>query len=176
MEPLPEFKYHPDPVKTGAIAKSDAGCECCGRVRGYVYTLTIYAEDEIEHICPWCIASGDASEKFNGDFVDAHPLAQAGLTEEITKEVSQRTPAYESWQQESWLACCDDACEFHGDATTNELLALNQDELASLAKEVGFSFEVLSDVITHYEPKGSPAFYKFVCRHCGKVKHHCDFH
>jgi uncharacterized protein len=176
MESLPIFTYHPDPVSTGSVAKSAEVCECCNLARGFIYTSTIYAADDIEHICPWCIASGEAAKKFDGDFVDPHPLIQAGLSEAIIAEVSQRTPAYESWQQESWLACCNDACEFHGDATKQELLDLNQDSLTNLAKDIGFTFEVLTDVILNYKPKGSPAFYRFACRHCGKIKYHCDFH
>ncbi|REJ66450.1 MAG: hypothetical protein DWQ31_14945 [Planctomycetota bacterium] len=31
---LPVFKYHPDPLDTGAIAASDAICACCGQSRG----------------------------------------------------------------------------------------------------------------------------------------------
>ena len=28
---LPQFKYHPDPIGTGAIQKTEAECECCGK-------------------------------------------------------------------------------------------------------------------------------------------------
>ncbi|MFH4630854.1 CbrC family protein, partial [Vibrio alginolyticus] len=45
---LPTFKYHPDPIKTGALEVTDANCECCGVSRGYRATSTIYSEHDIE--------------------------------------------------------------------------------------------------------------------------------
>jgi uncharacterized protein CbrC (UPF0167 family) len=57
-------------------------------------------------------------------FSDDHPLAQAGVPDEVIEEVARRTPGYNSWQQEVWLSCCDDACQFHGDAARSELQAL----------------------------------------------------
>lgn len=80
---LPEFKYHPNPIATGAIKTSDETCECCGRERGDIYTSTLYAEEEIEFICPWCIADGSAANKFDGLFSDDYPLQNAGLSEEV---------------------------------------------------------------------------------------------
>jgi hypothetical protein len=43
-EPLPSFRYHPDPVATGSIEPSDAVCRCCGRARGYIYAGPVCAE------------------------------------------------------------------------------------------------------------------------------------
>ena len=43
---FPEFKYHPDPLTTGAIEASGATCIVCGRARGYIYTGPIYSERE----------------------------------------------------------------------------------------------------------------------------------
>lgn len=171
---LPTFTYHPDPLSTGAIEPSNAVCECCGKARGYVYTSMIYAEEDIDYICPWCIADGSAHKKFDGEFVDAHPLHQAGLAQSIIDEVSYRTPGYISWQQETWLACCDDACAFLGDAPAQELQALDEQGIQQLSHDSGFSVHDLPDMIAQYSPKGSPAFYKFQCLHCGKVRYAGD--
>ena len=176
MEPLPKFVYHPDPIATGAVISSEEVCECCEKPRGFVYDSVIYAEDEILHVCPWCISSGAVAEKFDADFVDSHPLAQAGIADAIIEEVSLRTPGYTSWQQESWLSCCSDACEFHGDATKEELAALDAEGLKRLSDTTGFPVEHLPDILKFYEPKGSPAFYRFVCRHCSIVRYHGDCH
>lgn len=43
-----------------------------------------------------------------------------------------------------------------------------------LAADSGFPLDVLHEVIPHYEPGGSPAFYKFVCRHCGGIRYNGD--
>ncbi|MCU9953286.1 CbrC family protein [Burkholderia pyrrocinia] len=32
---LPAFRYHPDPLATGSVIRSDARCMCCGDARGY---------------------------------------------------------------------------------------------------------------------------------------------
>lgn len=176
MNQLPQFRYFPDPIGAGVIAETAELCECCGLARGYTYTRQIYAADNIETICPWCIADGTAAEKYDGVFVDDHPLIQAGVAMSVVDEVSKRTPGYESWQEATWLACCNDACEFHGDETRDYLLSLDQNGLIRLSQQTDFPFDVLVDVIQHYKPKGSPAFYRFRCRHCGAIHHHADYH
>jgi hypothetical protein len=60
-EPLPDFPYHPDPLATGSIEESPADCVSCGRARGFVYTGSVYAVEEAEPLCPWCIADGSAA-------------------------------------------------------------------------------------------------------------------
>lgn len=171
---LPKFKYHPDPISTGAIERSDVTCQGCGEAHGYRYSSSIYSQQKVSDVCPWCIHDGSAHKRFNASFVDDYPLQKAGLSQEIIEEVSHRTPGYVSWQQESWMCCCDDACEFHGDASRTELLALNQDGLEQLSHDSGFLLEDLKEFIESYEPKGSPAFYKFVCRHCRRVMYNGD--
>ena len=93
---LPKFKYHPDPIPTGAIKVSKEICECCNQARGYMYASSIYAKEEIEFICPWCIADGFAARKFDGIFSDDYPLQQAGISQDIISEVCERTPGYNS--------------------------------------------------------------------------------
>jgi uncharacterized protein CbrC (UPF0167 family) len=114
---IPAFRYHPDPIGTGSIKASDVVCRCCGQKRGFIYAGSVYARDPLrDSICPWCIADGAAAAKFDAMFSDDTPLAEANLSGEIIDEVTLRTPGYNSWQQEVWLSCCEDACEYHGDA------------------------------------------------------------
>ena len=36
LDPLPSFRYHPDPVGTGSVkAEPDTPCLGCSRIRGY---------------------------------------------------------------------------------------------------------------------------------------------
>ena len=172
---LPKFKYHPDPIATGNIIKSDDTCECCGTQTGYAYNSNIYAEEEIEFICPWCIANGKAAEKFDGLFSDDYPLVQAGVNEKTIEEVTKRTPGYNSWQQEEWQAHCGDACEFHGDAKKAELEKLEGVNLEEFLKVQMITPEVWKDVLEGYEPGGNPAIYKYVCHQCGEVIYTMDF-
>nr|WP_237539126.1 CbrC family protein [Streptomyces sp. SID486] len=41
---LPAFPYHPDPIGTGAVVRSEAECASCGQARGYVYAGPVFAE------------------------------------------------------------------------------------------------------------------------------------
>ena len=149
-------------------------CVCCGEARGYKYTAVIYAAEEVAAACPWCIADGSLAVRFDATLNDDHPLISAGMPSEVVEEVTCRTPGYICWQQEEWLCCCDDACEFHGDAPREEILALDHDGVASLSKVTLFSVPDLRSIIKDYEPGGSPAFYKFVCRHCRRVRYGGD--
>ena len=171
---LPEFRYHPDPVATGMIVTTDKPCQACGQCRGFAYARPMYSRLEVETVCPWCIADGSAARMFDGSFVDDHSLSQAGLRSEIIEEVCLRTPGYISWQGDEWQACCGDACEFHGDETREYLQSLTQDEIAAIAERISFPFDVLMDIIPTYQAGGSPAFYRFRCRHCSAIRHHAD--
>lgn len=176
MSDLPKFIYHPDPIATQSIIPSDETCECCGESRGFVYCTTPYGEKEIEFVCPWCIADGRANSELGVSFSDSYPLSQAGISKEIIDEVSLRTPGYVSWQQESWIACCDDACEFHGDADPRELAALQGYDRSRVAKDFDLPISDFEEIVKYYEPKGSPAIYKFKCRHCSTVRYNWDCH
>src|SRR5580692_9345664 len=73
-ETLPVFKYHPDPVATGAFKEDrDTPCLGCSRIRGYIYTGPVFTEGSFtldNHLCPWCIADGTAAKKFGATFND----------------------------------------------------------------------------------------------------------
>ena len=171
---LPVFKYHPNPIETGAIESSDESCECCGMVRGFKAASTIYAVDEIETICPWCIADGSAASKFDGEFSDSYPLLQDGIKQDIVREVCERTPSFISWQQERWLSHCDDACEYLGDASKSDLLALSGEDLDDFLKNEYLDKDAWNGILKNYEKGGNPAIYKFRCRFCGKNQYYMD--
>ena len=172
---LPEFKYHPEPIATGAIKSSTESCDSCGKKRGYTYTSTIYSKEEVENICPWCIADGSASKKFDGLFSDPHPLAEAGISKDIITEVCTKTPGYNSWQQEEWQHHCDDACEFHGDAHKEELISLEQDSLTEFLNKEMITLSNWEKMLEYYERGGNPAVYKFKCRHCPVIIYTMDY-
>ena len=172
---LPFFKYHPDPLATGAIIESELSCECCGETRGYIYTASVYSEEEVTDICPWCIASGAAAQQFEASFVDDYPLLDANVPLAVVREVCERTPGYRSWQQEVWQSHCGTACEFHGDADKAELAqlqgeALQQFLIGNLLPEKGWQ-----RLLDGYQPGGNPAIYKFKCPSCGEVIYSMDY-
>tara|TARA_R110002096_G_scaffold373589_1_gene567075 strand:+ start:8201 stop:8725 length:525 start_codon:yes stop_codon:yes gene_type:complete len=172
---LPAFTYHPQPIETGAIKASDAKCECCSKARGFIYTASLYCADEVESVCPWCIADGSAAEKFDGMFSDDYPLVDAGLDPEIIDEVTKRTPGFSSWQQEVWLSCCSDACEFHGDASKADVSAMTLEVFRSTFDDSRLTEEFFTEFKQNYSPGGNPAIYKWKCRKCSKVLYYADY-
>ena len=170
-EALPRFKYHPDPVATGSVVVSDERCACCGRDRGAVYDGPVYsAEDPAGPICPWCIASGEAAKRYHASFADGHPLGTARVPRDIILEVTQRTPGYTSWQQDSWQVHCNDACAFHGDATVDDLAQFPEAARRELLAESGMAPDQWARLTDGYKSGGDPAFYKFICLHCAAVR------
>ena len=164
---IPEFKYHPNPLSTGAFEQCKEGviCDCCGKATNIYYKAPFYAVDDIDYLCPNCIASGDAAKKFDGTFQDDYSVDDG--VEDIDKldELIHRTPGYCGWQQEYWRVHCGDYCAFIGYVGATELKAL------------GVMEEVLDDSLWDEEQKelirnsvngGSFQCYLFQCLHCGK--------
>ena len=168
---LPAFRYHPDPIATGSVVASDATCACCGQARGFVYAPPVHGAQAIEGaLCPWCIADGSAARELGASFADPYGLAQAGVALDVIDEIESRTPSYTSWQQEEWLSHCGDACEFHGDAPLEDVLHAGAETKAAWRAANQLTDEHWLDITRDYRPGGNPAFYKFVCRHCGCVQ------
>jgi uncharacterized protein CbrC (UPF0167 family) len=116
-EALPTFRYHPDPVATGAVEASDGTCPCCGAARGYAYVGPVFAEDEVEGLCPWCIADGSAASRFDAEFTEV----DGDVPDGVLVEVTTRTPGFTGWQQERWLVHCGDAAAYLGATGDDDL-------------------------------------------------------
>jgi uncharacterized protein len=158
---LPAFRFHPDPLTTGSVVQSTETCERCGEARGFVYAGPTYAVDEIEFLCPWCIADGSAAQEFDAEFttVDGAP---SDVPMPVLDEVVRRTPGFSGWQQERWLFHCSDAAEFLGRAGWQEVESL-PGAVDSLMAE-GWP----EDQLRYLSSDGDLTGYLFRCRHCGK--------
>ena len=173
---LPEFKYHPDPLSTGSIRAESIRCDCCDQAREFEYASSFYtAHSPKPKICPWCVSTGEAARKFQGTFSDEYPLRRSGIAEDIIREVCERTPSFNSWQQEVWQHHCGDACEFHGDAEPTELAALKGEKLTALLHNIGMTELRWKSLVRGYSKGGNPAVYKFVCRQCRDAIYFPDF-
>jgi uncharacterized protein CbrC (UPF0167 family) len=117
MEPFPAFKYSPNALKNGAfIEDPDTPCLGCNRIRGYVYAGPYYTEKNFiltNHICPWCIAEGTAAKLFGATFNDTGAVDDIPM--EARREIEERTPGFETWQQGTWMECCGDGAAFMGE-------------------------------------------------------------
>jgi uncharacterized protein CbrC (UPF0167 family) len=177
---LPKFKYHPDPVGTGSIEKSDQKCLVCEESRGFIYTGQAYAEKELDDaICPWCIADGTAHEKFDAEFVDSGGVGGYGVWEsvspEIIEEVSHRTPGFIGWQQERWFTHCSDAAEFIGRVGCKELLNYGPQAVSTIKEDIDLEDEEWDQYFSSLSKDDQPTAYLFKCRHCGEFGGYSDF-
>lgn len=165
---LPAFRYHPDPVATGAIeAAPGAVCPCCGLATGWAYSTQPYGlGDQPDEICPWCIADGGAAARFGSEFVG--DFSPGELPEEVVDEVNLRTPGYPSWQGERWQVCCGDAAIFLGSVDWDRLQAFPDAQQSIL--EDGWSVDALPNI----RADGDLCAYLFRCSHCGKHLAHAD--
>lgn len=169
---LPVFKYHPDPIATGSVKRSDAQCECCSQKRGFIYTGPTYCVEELsECICPWCIADGSAHAKFDAEFTDSAGIGGRYHAQQVppavVEEVAFRTPGFSGWQQERWLACCGDAAAFVGCAGHAELQSRFPDAIESIRSdsEMGENWQQFFEALNSED---SPTAYVFQCLHCGR--------
>lgn len=162
--PLPAFPYHPDPLATGSVVRSDAPCVCCDRRRGYVYTGPVYAVADLGRaLCPWCLADGSAAERYEAQFTEV----DGEVPMDVVRAVEQRTPGFAGWQQERWLTHCGDAAVFLGRAGVRELEPY-ADVLESLAADFGESF------LSALDAEGQPTAYLFRCWHCARHLAYAD--
>lgn len=168
---LPKFVYHPDPLASGSIGASEAACRCCRRKRGYIYLGPVYSErDDLDDaLCPWCIADGKAHEKFEASFADEASFPEE-IPPEVVEVVAYRTPGFNSWQQEQWLACCGDAAAFLEPIGHAEITAryprLEGALVTYIVQELNISGSAAIRFLQSLRRDASPTAYVFQCRHC----------
>jgi uncharacterized protein CbrC (UPF0167 family) len=168
-DPLPIFRYHPDPTSTGSVQPSTNECAACGVARAFVYTGPVYAADElVDELCPWCIADGTAAEAFDAAFTDVGFGVPDAVPDAVRTEVSQRTPGFAGWQQEHWLYHCDDAGAYLGRVGYAELVA-HADALEMVLHEhdpYGWTAEQSQAYVRGLDADGDATAYLFRCLHC----------
>ena len=180
-EDLPSFRCHPDPLSTGSVVPSDAVCLCCNKARGFVYVGPVNADEDLDdQLCPWCIASGDAHNKFDATFMDEGGVGGYGdweaVSQHVVDEVCQRTPAFMAWQQESWFTCCEDAAAFLGHVGRSEQTAFGTEAVEALRRHSEDNGLAWDDVLPVLSKEGSPTGYLFKCTHCGAHGGYWDSH
>ena len=172
---LPTFKYHPDPMKTGAFKQgATSKCNCCDKETDIWYQNPFYTEyDSVNCICPECISNGSAAIKFNGEFQDACNVDEVSDPAKLD-ELVHRTPGYCGWQQEYWFAHCDDYCAFMGYVGWDDLVKMGIDKEIEENYNQDVNGFALSDVKECMINNGSMQGYLFRCLHCGKYMIYVD--
>lgn len=160
---MPYFRYHPDPFATGVFVERKAVCPCCGQETPVTYEGPFYSREEIRDLCPGCIASGAAAEKFDGTFQDSESADEVSDPAKL-EELTCRTPGYRGIQQEYWRAHCDDFCAYLGAVGYQELeeLGLLEEALAECEDEW------CRENIRNMSRDGDWQGHLFRCLHCGK--------
>jgi len=176
---LPNFRFHPDPISTGAFVenKDEVECPVCHKQTEYVYAGPFYSKEKYDHeICPWCIASGKAAEKFDGTFQDGAigPGIESEISEDELDELIHRTPGYVSWQGERWLVHCGSPCAFMDYVGWDEIkdhldrfIDLEEDSQTAF----GFGVNQLSEFLYN---GGDCQGYLFECIHCHGYRLYID--
>ncbi|MEU2657381.1 CbrC family protein [Streptomyces sp. NPDC007325] len=175
-EKLPGFPYHPDPLATGAVVESSKRCLCCGRARGFIYTGSVYAVEELSNLlCPWCIADGRAAAKYDAHFI-GEPIGD-DVPLEVVMSVDACTPGFSSWQDPRWFFQCGDGAAFIGAVGAAELVAFPdvREELRSEAGARGWSAEAVESHLAALDKGSQPTGYFFMCRTCGRYMAYADF-
>jgi uncharacterized protein CbrC (UPF0167 family) len=192
-DPLPGFRYHPDPIATGAVVLSEAPCVCCSRKRGYVYIGATFGKsgDLSERLCPWCIADGSAAHRFSatfncnvgGDcvrFIQVGPNAYDCVEREweavssaIAKEIEERTPGLSSYQSPKWWTHCRDGAAFIGYVGEVPYSIFSEPEAQEFALRIREQWELSDSDWRWYtiSPDDQHGFttYVFRCLHCRKL-------
>jgi len=170
VEPLPEFRYHPDPVGTGAFEQLGRVCKVCGQERGWSYVFGTYGSDDLrDAVCPWCIADGSAAQRFDVLFTDLrHSIAvPAAIAPGVAEEIQQRTPGFSGWHEEQWLFHCDDGAAFLGPVGW-ETLEQHPDAVADVHRRLHDVDPVDAEMlVASLDVEGLATGYLFRCLHCG---------
>jgi hypothetical protein len=176
---LPIFKYSPNAYDLDLFENIEGVCSVCNEKRQLKYTSSFYSVEEPEYICPWCIANGKASEKYNGDFNDYYGIegvssnpndADSTISKEQLFEITSKTPSYTSWQQEVWLTHCNEPCKFIGYADTKTIEPII-DQVNDDIENNGYETEFIKK---HLSKHASLVGYLFQCVNCEKHRLHVD--
>jgi uncharacterized protein CbrC (UPF0167 family) len=166
------FKYHPEPLKTGAFTSGKSVvCYCCGKKTNVYYDGPFYSEEEVEYLCPKCISDGSASKKFDGVFQDPACCDNVD-NKDFLDELCHRTPGYKGWQQEYWLAHCGDFCAYIGTVGWSELvkMGISEEVEQDYSEHGNMNIEIIKQCAINGHIQG----YLFKCLKCGKYRLHVD--
>lgn len=176
-EALPVFRYHPDPVGTGAVEELRRTCRVCREERRWLVVGPAYATEDLrDAVCARCVADGSAAERFDARFTDLSGSDTEGIPRAVVDEIERRTPGFSGWQQERWLFCCGDGAAFLGAVGWSGVAHL-PDAVAALRFDVegwGLPAEIVDDVLCSLDADGEPTAYLFRCLHCGRHQAYAD--
>jgi uncharacterized protein len=183
---LPHVKYHPDPIRTGAIVEGAITCNICVKERNFrydgpfhdAYFNTYYDVP----ICPWCIADGSVAAKYDGWFQLDYPDYLNGThvgSKAATGELCRNTLGHKSIQPAYWLVHCDDYCAFIdyvGWQKIEDLVPQIRDDIKRMVGSDTMVTVTLDTYRDELSRLGNGAYwgYLFRCLTCGQPRFYAD--
>ncbi len=164
---LPKFRYFEDPLKENSFRQGEPHkCQCCEKDTDIWCDYPLDLDNDINCICPECIASGAAAGKFDCGFQEKM-VGKVSDPEKI-REWMERTPPYWSIQPNLWYTHCDDFCTFVGHVKWEDLVEMGVDKEIEETYDIdvnGFELDRIKECMTRgCYIQG----YLFRCLHCGK--------
>lgn len=176
---IPAFTYHPEPLESGVFVPSVAQCEACGKGTGYQYIGPIYPDGgRLIPICPWCIANGNAHAVLQLEFAEAGLIVDddgKGVPQEVKDEICQRTPGFNTWQDQVWLAHCGDAAVFLGACNGETIRNEHAEVIEQIIGQYCSEDEDIDEYVDSLEGEAGWIVARiFQCRHCAKKLVHIE--
>lgn len=156
MMELPKFKYSPNAYKVDVFENIEGICSVCNEKRQVKYKGSFYSLEDLEYICPWCIANGNAAEKYDGEFNDYCGIegvssdpnnGEPTIQNELLLEITNKTPSYISWQQQVCLTHCNEPCAFIDYADTKTIKPILE-ELTNDIESNGYDPELIKNFLS----------------------------
>jgi uncharacterized protein CbrC (UPF0167 family) len=168
-DPLPSFRFHPDPRQSGSVASSTAPCAVCGLARGWLYQGPCFGPRDLDgRLCPWCIADGRAHTATGVTFTDLD-LPDAATAADCD-ELEQRTPGFATVNPFVWPLCCGAPMAFLEPCGIAELRArhrsLEGELMATIVHDLGRSGGAAKALLAALRRDEAPTAYVFGCTVC----------
>lgn len=164
---LPVFAYMPNAYEDGTVKRETARCGCCEREVDQVVEEGIFWKNDMLPLCPWCVASGAASVKYNCFFNDE--THHDGIPDEVMGIIFCRTPSIKGWQEVPWPGCCSDAMLYLEAVKTKAALEKYRSPEFQTALDQYRPFRDFDQLgPTLDQRQGGLIAHVFQCRHCKK--------
>lgn len=148
-----------------AFSAQGVVCECCEKTTKLYSEMGIQSEEECDILCPDCIASGRAAERFRGSFNELEAECESP---EYAQTVESKTPCLPANQDYLWKVCCGEPCIYLKRATHEDVekLSLWEALKETYCDEI-IPFSDLQEMLG--EEEDDSLLMLFRCKRCGKI-------
>ena len=150
---MSRFNYMSDDYLSTVFADESFTCDCCKKISNAKYIGPQYSTaDNDASLCPDCIQTGEAVQSGLVDFFNE--IDPECVDENVSSEISCRTPGIFTWQDQEWATHCNDACEYHGDATAQDIIKADEKTIQIWMERYDQSRNDWDTFMSGYQPGG----------------------